>query len=364
LRDHAAVMEPALRELGASIDTAWWEREPSWSWRQTRCSAARFLSELRARLTESNYDAVVWHYAVFDYGARTAWDLRGMPIHAPRVARALAGGGPPLIVVVHESAYPWSRAGGWQRNVLAAGHRAALLTVVRAADATVLTSRPRERWLISRRWLPPRPRACIPVCATLPTVAATQTSGDGRIGVLGFGTDDARPDVVVGAARELRARGHAVNLRLLGAPGAGGDRSARWSEIARALGCEAALSFTGVVAAPELARELAAVDIVVFPQAAGAGANKGTLGAALALARPVVALDGRDTWQEAVREGALIVSAPTPLALAGRLEPLIGDERARARQAAAGHAFYAREMVPAVCARRQLHFFAAVAQSR
>ncbi len=361
LRDHAAMMEPALRARGASVDTLWWERDPAWAWRQTHRSAINFLSRLRARLAEANHDAVLWHYAVFDYGPRTAWGLSGLPVYAPAFARALVRARSPLVVLVHESAYPWSRL-GWQRNALAAGHRAALVAVVDAADGIILTSVPRERWLTTRRWLPTRPWARVPVCATLTAPAGPSGNGGRRIGVLGFATDDARPDVVVGAVRSLRARGLNAELVLLGAPGPDGERARQWAAVARALGCGSSLSFTGVVSADELARELAAVDVIAFPQGSGAGANKGTLGMALAFAKPVVALGGRDTWEQAVRAGAVVTSPPTPAALAARLEPLLADQQRRHQQGAAGHAFYDREMSPAVCARRQLEFIGAVAR--
>jgi glycosyltransferase involved in cell wall biosynthesis len=284
-------------------------------------------------------------------------------VYAPAFARTLPHFDRPVVALVHESAYPWTRR-EWQRNAVAAGHRAALRSVVGAADGIIVTSLPRECWLATRRWLAPRPRVRIPVCATLTAPAEPSGNGSGRIGVLGFGTDDARPDVVVGALSMLQARGLDAELVLLGAPGPDGERARSWAAVARTLDCGSRLSFTGVVAADELARELAAVDVVAFPQAAGAGANKTTLGAALAFAKPVVALDGRDTWEHAVREGAVLTSAPSPAALAARLEPLLADERRRHRQGAAGHAFYGREMDPAVCARRQLDFIANVAGNR
>jgi hypothetical protein len=105
-----------------------------------------------------------------------------------------------------------------------------------------------------------------------------------------------------------------------------------------------------------LAEELAAVDVVAFPHASGSGAGKTTLGSALAFAKPVIALDGAERWDSAVRDGALLVADPTPAALADRLEPLLTDELRRARQAAAGHAFFRREMDPAVGATRLLGF--------
>lgn len=367
LRDHAAVMAPALASLGGSTETVWWERDPRWSWRQTHRSAVARLSSLQTTLTAGGHDAVLWHYAVFDYGPRTAWDLRATPIYAPAFARVLAGSGLPLVVLVHESAYPWSRR-DQRRNALAAGHRMALLAVVGSADGLIIASRQRERWLASRRWLPSRPTVRIPVCNSLtatPT-SASSTGSDGarRIGVLGFGTDDARPDVIVGALRALRDRGQNAELVLLGSPGPDGERAGRWLATARALGCEAALSFTGVVPADELGRALDGVEVVAFPQGSGAGANKSTLGAALAFAKPVVAFTGRDTWDEAVQAGAVLACEPTSGALASRLESLLADERYQARQAVVARAFFDREMDPAVCAGRQLDFIATLAQSR
>jgi glycosyltransferase involved in cell wall biosynthesis len=351
VRDHAAALGPALHALGVETRTVWWERNAAWGWRDARRSAAGFIH----RLGDGDHDAAVWHYAVFDYGLRTAWDLRGLPVYAPRFARALAGHERPLVAVLHECAYRWSEP-GWQRKPLAAGHRAALLAVVAAADGTVLTTAARERWLQDRRWLPRRPRCRIPVCATLRPPEQSVNVDGLRLGVFGFGADDARADVIVGAVRRLRQRGHEVEIVLLGAPGGRGARAERWRTAARSAGCESALSFSGILPAERLAEELAAVDVVAFPHASGSGAGKTTLGSALAFAKPVIALDGAERWDSAVRDGALLVADPTPAALADRLEPLLTDELRRARQAAAGHAFFRREMDPAVGATRLLGF--------
>ena len=121
--------------------------------------------------------------------------------------RALARARAPLTAVLHECAYSWSEE-GWQRKALAAGHRAALLAVVRMADGVVVTKVQRERWLRGRRWLPSRPLARIPVCAPLQppdsSTGALPSRARPRIGVLGFGADDARADIALGAARQLR----------------------------------------------------------------------------------------------------------------------------------------------------------------
>jgi glycosyltransferase involved in cell wall biosynthesis len=316
-------------------------------------------------LGRADPDAIVWDYSVFDYGPRTAWDLRGTPIYAPSFGRALARARAPLLVVLHESAYGWSEQ-GWQRKALAAGHRGALLAVVRAADGVVVTKVQRERWLRGRRWLPSRPLARIPVCATIQppdsSMSAPPKRPRPRIGVVGFGADDARADIVVGATRVLRDQGHDVELVLLGAPGGDGERAERWRMAARDAGCETALAFSGVLPAPEFGLALSSVDVVAFPHASGCGAGKTTLGSALALAKPVVALDGADTWEQAVREGALLSAAPTSASLAARLGNLLSDQRARASQGELGHAFFRREMHPSIGAERLLAFVDELAQ--
>jgi hypothetical protein len=119
-----------------------------------------------------------------------------------------------------------------------------------------------------------------------------------------------------------------------------------------------------VLSIPEFGRALAAVDVVAFPHASGCGAGKTTLGSALALAKPVVALDGPASWAQAVREGALLSAAPTPSSLAAVLDPLLSDERVRAHQSDAGHAFFQREMDPSVAAARLLAFVDGLARVR
>lgn len=360
VRDQAAALEPALQVAGAATESLWWERDAAWSWRDTRRSAARFLARLRERLAGADHDAVVWHYSVFDYGPRTAWDLRGLPVFSATFARTLAQGIGPLVVVLHECAYSWSER-GWQRKGLAAGQRAALFSVVHAGTGLVLASEPRERWLRERRWLPSRPLVRIPVCATLQPLSASERPAPDtaalRVGVFGFGADDAQPEIVVRAIGALRERGHDVRLVLLGAPGSRGERAERWRRAARDGGCGPALTFSGLLSSKHLARELAAVDVVVFPHSSGCGAGKTTLASALAFAKPAIAFDGPQRWDKAIDEGALlIVAAPSAAVLAGRLGELLGDEPQRARQAERGHAFFQREMDPMIGAGRLLAF--------
>jgi glycosyltransferase involved in cell wall biosynthesis len=356
LRDHAAALEPALRARFGSLDTWWWERDPTWSPVDTQRSAARFLASLeqQARDTEG---VVLWHYSPFEYGPRTAWDLGGLPVYAFRFARLLAHKRRRLLVILHDCAYAFSEP-GWQRKALAAGHRAALFEVLRLANGIVIATSERERWLSRRKWLPRRPQARIPVCATLqPPCPHPTPLGANRIGVFGFGASDAQPALMIGATKLLRQRGHDVELLLLGAPGEHGPRADQWRSAARAADCSAQLSFLGVVDSAALSLALAGVDVVAFPLAANCGAEKTTLASTLAFAKPAVVLDGPGRWDEAIRAGALLTCAPTALALADQLEPLLADQAQRSRQGAIGRAYYKSELAPEIAARR-LHEFA------
>ena len=162
VRDYAAALDPWL----GSPEQVWWERDPSWRAADTRRSARRFGRELGAALARRP-DAVLWNYSTFDYGPRTAWDRHGTPVHALSIARRLRAAHSPLVTVVHEAAYPF-REREAEHNFLAAAQRAALAGVVAASDGLVAATGDRERWLRSRRWLPRRPLAPIPICAGLP----------------------------------------------------------------------------------------------------------------------------------------------------------------------------------------------------
>ncbi len=362
VRDFALALAPPLAAAGTGAETVWWERDPDWTGAQAQRGAARFAARVEGVMHRGEHDVVLWHYSVFEHGLRTAWDLRGVPVHAPPLARRLRRGGRPIVVWLHECAYGFSEP-GWQRKALAVGQRVALIAVMKAASGAIVTSAGRERWLRERRWLAHRPLACIPVCATVPPHRrASHADGSFRLGVLGFGADDARADVVTGAVAALRRRGHDVQLELLGAPGPGGARADQWRRAAHRSGCGSAVSFSGVLAAGDFAARLSAVDAVALPQAAGPGPGKTTLASALASATPVVALDGPDRWDLLAKEQAVALAAPHPEGLAAELEPLLADPARRARLAEAGRAFFTRELSPEVTAVRVTSFISELAR--
>lgn len=352
VRDYAAALDPWL----GSPETVWWERDRHWSPADTRSSLRPFLRELDDALARRP-DAVLWNYSVFDYGPRTAWDRRGAPIHVPALARRLRACPAPLVTVVHEAAYPF-REEDLERDFLAATQRAALLVVAAVSDGLVAATGTRERWLRSRRWLPRRPLAPIPICAGLPRADPVPRARE-EIAVLSFGADDACAAEVTGALGALRARGVDARIRLVGQPGATGSRARRWREAAEGAGCAGALSFSGVVDRAELSREVAAAPLVLFPNAAGPIASKSTIASALGHRRPVVAIDGPRRWDGFAP--AMALAPPSAPALADCLERLLADDAERERLAEAGAELYERELAPEVTARRLLAFATKVA---
>src|SRR5205085_9155804 len=78
--------------------------------------------------------------------------------------------------------------------------------------------------------------------------------------------------------------------------------------------------------------------------AAGPSARKGSLAAALASGRPVVATDGPRTWSAMSDRGALLLVPAQARALGDALANVLGDDRAAGQLGARGRAFYEQEM--------------------
>jgi len=238
--------------------------------------------------------------------------------------------------------------------VQALSHRAALPTVVRHCDALAVTSERRASWLATRQWLPRRPVVFVPVFSNLPPAAAEaiHEKYSPSIGVFGFGGPGVDVELVAGALATLRGRGRKVRLVLIGAPGPNGAAARRWWQALEDRGSLSALRFTGVQAPRELARELARVDVLVFPDRSGPDSRRTTLAAGLALGRAVLAVDGPERWGRAVSERALVVAPPDPQAFAVELERLLDDRALRKEQGARAAAFYGRFMAPEVAVAR------------
>ena len=114
---------------------------------------------------------------------------------------------------------------------------------------------------------------------------------------------------------------------------------------------------------PSSAGELSACDAVAFLDRGGPSSRKGTLAAALAHGRPVVAVDGPERWPLLVEAGAIRLVPAEPTELADVLDDLRRSPETRARLGAAAAAFHAEHQAVERAADRLAHLLAGPATS-
>jgi glycosyltransferase involved in cell wall biosynthesis len=142
-----------------------------------------------------------------------------------------------------------------------------------------------------------------------------------------------------------------VDLALLGAPGRDSESARMWLALAREHGLEQALSFSGMLPAQELSDALSSCDMLLFADSGGPSSRKGSLAAALASGRAVVAIDGRRTWGALAKCDAAQVVAPNAASLAEAIGALLGKQQRREDLGARGRTFAEQQMSTAVTAR-------------
>ncbi|MGA2319347.1 MAG: glycosyltransferase family 4 protein [Solirubrobacteraceae bacterium] len=339
-RDHARLLAQALAAENVSCSMHWLERAGG-SLSASRTEIRDWARELAGELDLIKPDTVLFHYSTF------AYSHRGVPLFVRPVLNALRGLRTPIVSVLHEFAYPW-RPRDWRGNVWALTQRAALIDVMRASAAALVTTDSRAEWLASRPWLPRRPLAVAPVFSNLPPPAPGQRQerGGHLLGLFGYSYEGAASALVLDALALMVDQGQDVQLRLLGAPGQSSPAGETWRAQASARGVLPALSFSGILPAQELSEELAACEALLSVDTPGPSSRKGTLAASLASGRAVVALDGPQCWPELKRSDAARIVEPTTRALAGALTELLAEEEQREALGARGRALAEQMMSP------------------
>ena len=338
MRDHARLLAAELAAQGTPCSLHWLDRGHERG-RAARAEVRAWAGALRQALHQQRPDAIVLHYASFAYAQR------GLPLLLGSTLAALRAAGPPVIVFAHELAYPWGR--GARGDFWAASQRAALLPLLRASAAVIVTTDQRLDWLHSRRWLPRRPLAMAPVFSNLPPPSPRVTPDPMLVGLFGYAYEGAATALVLDALAELRRRGQPVVLELLGAPGPDTEIGEAWRSGAREREVADALSFSGRLSAQELSDEIARCAALICAASPGPTSRKGTLAGELASGRPVVALDGPLTWGELREQDAVRVVAPDGAALAAELARLLADPADRDALGARGREFHERRMAVA-----------------
>lgn len=338
VRDHAVLLAQELARENVSCSLHWlWASGGSFG--EARSEVRAWTGRLACELADEHYDAVLLHYSVFAHA------YRGIPVFVRPLLSAPAAAHIPLVTVLHEYAYPWRR-GGARGATWAATQRAALIAVMRASAAVVVTADFRERWLASRSWLPRRRTLVAPVFSNLPAPDAELSPPlqSGLIGLFGYGHDGAAVSLVLDAMRLLRLHGVEAQLVLLGGPGRPSQAADRWLAGAQARGVAEAISFSGTLSAQELSDALASCEVLLSAEPSGPTSRKTTLAASLASGRPVVALDGPLRWSKLIESRAAVVVPATAAALAEGVAGLMQDEDLRAAIGARGRAFAQRTM--------------------
>jgi glycosyltransferase involved in cell wall biosynthesis len=169
---------------------------------------------------------------------------------------------------------------------------------------------------------------------------------DRFVGVFGFGNDDARVDLITQAV--ARVCDPDSLLLLIGQPGPSSAVGQKWSEAAREAGCS--IEFTGETDLEAISDALSAASLVVFPDDGGPSPRRTTLAAALAYGKAIVALDGKETWDEFRLSHAVALVSPTIVCLAEEIRRLINDEALRVELGTRASRFYARRMSAEVVA--------------
>jgi glycosyltransferase involved in cell wall biosynthesis len=337
-RDHAVLLAQAMGRGHVQSSVHWLQRTES-PLLAARAEIRGWTRGLASELAAGESDAVLFHYSVFAYAHR------GVPVFVRPTLSALRSSCLPLVTVLHEFAFPW-RLDGLRGKIWAVTQRAALIEVMRASTAVVVTTDFRAEWLASRRWLPRRPSVVAPVFSNLPAPAAA-SSAQGppqRVGIFGYSYDRVTVSLVLDAIRRLREDGLDAQLLLLGAPGPASPAGQLWLEEARARAIAGALSFSGTLPAQELSDELASCEVVLFADRSGPTSRKTTLAASLASGRGVLAFDGPRRWADLVAADAARLVKPNVDALAGSLRSLLADEGLRDALGARGRAFAVEQM--------------------
>ena len=318
IRDYAVGLAEELGQLGHDVQVSWSDlrrrRGPSHGWRTVVRQA-------------SATEVVVVNYSVF----ASAW--HGIPLAVPLLAQSLSRLDARIVLLAHEMVYPWGRR-GWRGAVQAITQRLALLPLVAASDVVVVTTEPRQDWLVSRRWLPSRPTFWAPVFSNLPIVPSVGAPRSLDVGVFGYGHETARRGLVLESVARVAATLPGTELIMLGNPGPASPAGRVWRQAARAVGCP--LRFTGFLPADQLSTVLSGLGALLSFGDGGPTSRKTTLAAALANGMPTVALDGPDRWDELIDAGAVELVRPDATSLAKSLEALLTDSQKRQQLGRAG----------------------------
>jgi glycosyltransferase involved in cell wall biosynthesis len=247
-----------------------------------------------------------------------------------------------VTLIAHELFLPWRRRP--DLAVGAAAMRAQTGLLMKAVDRTVVTMQMRVDELrpLTRALRIPEP-AVIPVGSNaLPLPPVPNPGGRLRLGLFSTLASTKRFDVALDCFAVVHARHPQAELIVLGDLGDPTDpRVAALREAVARHPAVARIRLPGRLELADIAREVAAFDIYLFPMVSGANTRSGTLPLALGTGLPVVAIDGYETDDLFVNEqNVLYASALTGPAFAEAALRLIEEPALRERLSVGARRLY------------------------
>jgi glycosyltransferase involved in cell wall biosynthesis len=294
---------------------------------------------IRRALARSGATHVILQYVPQIWGASRF----GTPA-AVWLAMAARRAGLKVIVIAHELFLEF----GPRPDILvsAALHRAQILAVARTSDRFFVTTGTRAKAIASLQRAAHvagrRPEIFRIGPGALPH-ARVARPGRIRLGLFSTLASNKRFDLVLDAFERIWRRHPSSELVIVG--DLGGRENARFAAFASAVDrhpARAQIRLTGKLTLEEVAAEMAALDVYLFPMTTGANTRSGTLPVALGTGLPVVAIRGPETDADLFHDAENIsfADALTGEAFARSALAIIDDPALAARLSAGARRLY------------------------
>lgn len=265
----------------------------------------------------------------------------------PLLAASLRRQGVRVGAILHEMYTPW-----FNRPDLAIGSTALRLqlgALLSSCDHIWLTTDSRREIIEAdvAALSPPRALSTYRIGpGALPESAKPGHAEGPRLGLFSTLAVGKAFDVVVAAFSEIVRVHPRAQLILLGDLGPPGNRGLTMlqAQIA-ATGAADRVRLTGKLPLPEVARQVASLDLYLFPMSTGANTRSSTLPLALGAGVPVVAIRGPETDPLFVHgRNVFFADALTAPAFARAAQAMLANRELAARVAAGGQALYAQHL--------------------
>lgn len=338
--DYGSLLDGELERLGHSVQRIWACKPEREGWISALRDEARFFTQGLKAMTCGRLTAIL-HYCPFSQG------IRGIPFLTPLLPLIARAKGIRMTVILHELCFPWRRA-GVRGAIWAASQRIALLPLVTASQALVVTTQGRAEWL-ARKFPGSRQKVqVVPVWTNIPAGGSESkriTRTGFVFGSLGWDNRGSAVETILDALKALAEEGRDVRMLLIGGPGTDSVAGQRWRKAAAYRNVEGKIQFTSpALSATAVSEYLRGLDAYLHIDSAGPTPRRTSLAAALAHGKPIVAFSGPQTWSALRYEDEVLLSPQVGTALSQVLTRVMDSEELRIRLSNGAISAYKREM--------------------